>query len=641
MTFKIFSKLKENRDAALILVVFAFLLFIRLYHLNSDMSPLLRTADITDEGYWTHNARNLFLFGRMFIDDLSQPFISAPLYSFLSFLSFKYLGVSFFSARLISALSGWLTLTMIFLLLRRTRPLGHSLFCVFILGFMNESLMYNRIALPESLQIMFMSLLFLFWALGSKYEWSHFAAGICLSLAFFAKMTAMYFAPVILVMWAFEWARKDLKIRNIALFVFGCFISLLPWFTWIYLPNTDKFSFFFQTVGKRGFGESYTFFRLLDGIINLPNIYLFGLPSLLIVLYVFIFYCSDLISQVIQNRSSYIKGLQFPEMMSIAWLIGGALPLATGIDHTVRRYIMFMIPLTILSTSVLFNSRAYSDNLARFITWIDPHLKSNRKMAWLITFLLLIPFVPLMDNYLTRAVILMPIFYLILLLLVRRLKPDLMTARSSLFFWTIFIFLPFIRLASVNMYDNALFINETLIPVIFFIGSALLFYANYEVFFRDKLEPVIKYAFAALIIFNLLINCAWLGHPSYSFLEGSKFIGKVSNKGDIVIGGYQHALSFENLTLPLWWISNPDYRSALDKINKDSPLRFKAKFILLPSELYQDEELAKRKAGPTLKDVRNILRKRPVFVKDLNLMPYLFTNKYWKTIKLFRLKDER
>jgi hypothetical protein len=88
----------------------------RLPSLDAD-PPLLKSVDeLSDEGYWSHNASAAVLFGTPFPDDLAQGPTAAPLFHWTPRAVFQTLGVSYTSLRLPSALAGTLLAPVVFLL---------------------------------------------------------------------------------------------------------------------------------------------------------------------------------------------------------------------------------------------------------------------------------------------------------------------------------------------------------------------------------------------------------------------------------------------------------------------------------------------------------------------------------------------
>ena len=112
-----------NKQIYLVIILFAALLFTYLYNLDSDPSIIKRSGDIADEGYWVHNARIETLFSNYKIDEFKMSIYTAPLFYKFTLISFNLFGVNFFSSRLVSVFSLWITVIIIFLILKKKNRL--------------------------------------------------------------------------------------------------------------------------------------------------------------------------------------------------------------------------------------------------------------------------------------------------------------------------------------------------------------------------------------------------------------------------------------------------------------------------------------------------------------------------------------
>ena len=664
-----------------VVLAFAFLLFLRLYQLHADVSPLKNLNELVDEGLWVHNARNMALFGKWTIDQFNQPLIGAPLFNYLLYFSFKLFGSGFFQARLIPALSGWLTLTVVYFIVRQNRSRIISLSCVGLLGFINEFLMYNRVCFPESLQILFYCLMFLSWLLGKRIKAFHVLAGLCFSLAYLTKMSAIYFIPVILLLWLIEWYLDELKIMNIFLFGLGACL-VLPWYIPFYSQNIDKFRFLSETIGAANLGKRI---NILNNIITFPNIYVFGFPSIILLIYLFIFYAMNFVTKSFQGLNNALKNLSSAELISLAWLIGGAIPLALGPDHAGRRYIMFMVPLSILAGIALLNLKDISRNIeqflknetanirpgrfifAVFLSAVIIHLLAGaasvslslfaslvfllaimalifnkavftrRSLTILFTAYIFYSFVRLTGDFLTLSLLIIALYSLFMSIAIRRkwLEVNAGALNYLLFFWVAMALSPLLHLSAVDLQESAFFIDDAYVRPLFIAGTIFFLYLNYLAFFENKLGSVFKTILALLIIINIAINGMWLIRPTFSMYETSKYIGSVSHKGDVIVGAYAMISAIENKTFPLWWIPNIKYNENLSKINRDSKLMFKAKYLIITDDLYKSGEDPK-KSGPTAIDVERILKKKPSYIEHFVLLPYRFSGKYWVGLNLLK-----
>jgi len=101
--------------------------------------------------------------------------------------------------------------------------------------------MYNRLGLVESSMIFFLVATLYLWYKGNN-NWNGFyvLSGVTFALAILTKLTAVYFAPAIIILWIFEHARKTLKKKHAIHFVVGATVPLLSHILFFVIPHWDK-----------------------------------------------------------------------------------------------------------------------------------------------------------------------------------------------------------------------------------------------------------------------------------------------------------------------------------------------------------------------------------------------------------------
>ena len=145
-----------------------------------------------DEGAWTHNARNKALFGAWRLDNWNPVYI-APVFTALEYAAFEAFGVGLRQARLVSQLAGFASVVLLALGVRR---LGGNAAGVIAAGLLSTNyvyVMYGRAALMESLMVAF---IVASWYCSSRAEMQPFwgaLAGLCATLAFFTKASAVFY----------------------------------------------------------------------------------------------------------------------------------------------------------------------------------------------------------------------------------------------------------------------------------------------------------------------------------------------------------------------------------------------------------------------------------------------------------------
>ncbi|MEK6325607.1 MAG: glycosyltransferase family 39 protein [Acidobacteriota bacterium] len=210
-----------KRRALAVCVILAAALLLRVINLDADPSALISRDFITDEGWWAHNARNAFFYGEWRIDDHNLGLYSAYLYNLLLYSTFKLFGISFTTLRLLSAVGGWLTVILLFLLVRREISTRAALFASVLLGFANLHVVYSRTGFTESTMVFFLSLGLWLWSLRRKHYLFALMSGIAFALMLLTKITAIYLLPGLVLVIVAASIRQSLCRREALLFVSG------------------------------------------------------------------------------------------------------------------------------------------------------------------------------------------------------------------------------------------------------------------------------------------------------------------------------------------------------------------------------------------------------------------------------------
>ncbi len=171
-----------------------------------------------------HSARTRVLFGQWRTDEWT-PYLHSPLHTLLMTGVFKLLGVGFVQMRLPGALASFLSLGLLFLILRPYHR-GAAWLAVIIGAVNHVFLMYGRSGLLEPLLIFFM--LAAIWMLGCGYRaeldprtvrrapWCFALAALAASAAFLTKAISSYF---VIVVAAYLWLQPPARKRNTWIFM--------------------------------------------------------------------------------------------------------------------------------------------------------------------------------------------------------------------------------------------------------------------------------------------------------------------------------------------------------------------------------------------------------------------------------------
>ena len=100
------------------LLIFILSLFLRFSYLTADLPPLNEYGTPQNiEGHYIHNARNKVLFGNWYLEgDLYNPILNSPIFSYSEFISFSIFGINTFSARIMPAIFGVISILIVSLL---------------------------------------------------------------------------------------------------------------------------------------------------------------------------------------------------------------------------------------------------------------------------------------------------------------------------------------------------------------------------------------------------------------------------------------------------------------------------------------------------------------------------------------------
>lgn len=631
--------------------LFFSLFLVRIIYLNADPSFLMGIGDVGDEGYWAYNARNAILFHHWIIDDFNQSIAAAPLFSVLVFLSFKLFGLGLFQDRLVSAVASFLTLIVLYFFTKDTWNKKAALCSVLILGFNAVFVMHNKLGQVESTMMFFLLLTFYLWYKGNNKAIFYFISGIFFSLAVLTKITASYFIFGMLVLWALECVRKNSKLKDILLFLVGAAVPALVYIIFVLFPYWTKlYPFLVSVSGKVALVSlPYEIVKLqFNGFFGLIPDFILAIP---LILYMAVLLCkmthksgSDL------EIRKYIVKMNYMEIVALSWIFGG-LSILLFTDFASRRFLVFLIPMTIIFTKILVDN--YEFDLDKIIWGLVEII--NKERLWIkivVSFIIvfsiysfLMVFLKLtLLSYSDESILSISLLYslatLIFLLLPyfnTNRKVNYAKALTVLISFCGLIFLILLKLLQTLYFyiaanigiltlnlDNSMAVASFLIIFPFFFIS----------FIRSKNLLNITSKFTRnLFIIYLLINVALVGiqltTSTFTIVESSQDLQGCIGNGDVVIGFWSHELSFENEMLPLWYLPND---SNFNTINQNIS-EYHPKFILI-SEIFDSRKNDLSQAYPTLSEFKKVK-----FIKKINLCPYPYTHNYKIVVDLYEIND--
>jgi len=362
----------------LLMLIIALGFALRAADLRADPPPNLSWsfAPYTDESLNTYSARNYFLYGTWKTDDFF-PFVIYPLVNILVALIFKIFGMGFVQVKIISLLSGVLGILLIALLLReKNRPIAGLLAALFF-ATCYPLVMYSRLGLVETLEILFLLLTGLCWIKGLK------SPGLLTLAGFFAvgtvlliKLSAVFLIPVMLILIVTELltsTEQKKSLFSMIYFFTGVIAAVLVWLLLVYLPYRHEYLQYVlrhsseSPAGHPGTIPAYFF-----------NTFTFGLRSRLILRTVWIAIIGYLFLPGLAKSGSR------PYRYALLWFIFGILLLGY-MNYRPPRYEIILLPVLLIATAgalnqflisgtILPGSRISIARTALYACWLVPFI---------------------------------------------------------------------------------------------------------------------------------------------------------------------------------------------------------------------------------------------------------------------------
>jgi hypothetical protein len=215
---------------SLALAVLVGAIVLRILYLDADPDYYSWVGYITDEGRWVAHARELALFGRIINIDWLIHLLLAPLFQAANYAVFTLLGVSIWTARLVTALSGSAVLIMFWLTLRQVVTPQAMLVGLALLGFEVDLVMLSRVAVPE-MAVMFLQLVvYSVLVTGRPSRNRLFAAGLLLLATVATKATTLPMVAIfsaIVLLQPLEEQDRERRWRSLLIFWAGFLAPIL------------------------------------------------------------------------------------------------------------------------------------------------------------------------------------------------------------------------------------------------------------------------------------------------------------------------------------------------------------------------------------------------------------------------------
>lgn len=563
------------------------LLFIRIYNLQADPPAWKRIGDIFDEGLWVFNARNLVLFGKLMIDNFAS-WTGSPLLTGIWIITFKLMGVSFASARIVSAMLGFFTFLIIYRVLLKTYGRRMALFGLLFFGLNGTILMYSRLATIETSLIFFILIFLVLWRLGKTNAKLYFLSGAAFALACLTKINAVIFIPSFILIWLWENhenirnRRFWLLSRPVIFSALGFSLIAIPYIFLIYLPRLHDYKMMYEILfyaqKAPDLAALYKLFKMR--LFHSPGELIFShIPVTLLLFFLYPYVLSMLSGPGFWIFTKIKEMKPFTAYAVIFLLSGWFFGLPFGFID--RRQFIFVIPMCLLASRIAYirlfeepvkqKEEAGISKAQLFILlglFIYAIFAFIGIYCWRDCFPcncenLIAPICKIKGRYL----ILYPIALSIALFFLAKLN----RARDLIIKWCpliIFVLLLILALFRCIHMNNEILMREGLFHIVpyyapiykMLIKLGLLLLVPALIFKKYTVKLFIsKPAVIFLLFIYFAVNIAQIYGsvimPKKSLYEESRRLGDILPKGAILVGSFALELAFENKAFPTYWYS--------------------------------------------------------------------------------------
>ncbi|MCC6555694.1 MAG: glycosyltransferase family 39 protein [Polyangiaceae bacterium] len=331
---------------------------LRLVDLGADPSPLKRFGDVSDEGYWAHEAR-LGALGVAHADELCAASAAAPLLSLVLSASFRVFGPSFAALHAHSAIAGTLLVAALAAFAAATWGPRCGLIAAVLAGFADAAVFYSRIGLPEMLQTLVLTATLLLLLRRSAAAAA--LAGAALGTAVLVKITAVYYGPAALaVLWYAQRgpappgaAPGRPALRALLAFAAGGAVPVLLW-AWLWFwPRRAAITTMVRAMAENDTDGGF----LSASVLKLPLNYFLGFPSVAILVVI----AAAVIADPELHRGDRVLGALG------LWVAGFLLALAFSADKSDRRFVPLIVPLVLVAARALDRAPPWQWSPARLL----------------------------------------------------------------------------------------------------------------------------------------------------------------------------------------------------------------------------------------------------------------------------------
>lgn len=196
--------------AGLLVVVVA----LRLVALGADPMPELDAGFISDSGTWWKNAKQHLMWGQWIMDDGNFGLLTAPVHTLAVRGVFALFGIGYPQGFLLSAISGVVSVLLVYAIVRREHGSRAALMAAAFAGIDVVMVTYDRGAYPEPFQLMLM-LAAVGAVLSSRDRpWLAALGGVAVAAVLLSKPPGLVLAPIAATAWGALWLADRLGERR-------------------------------------------------------------------------------------------------------------------------------------------------------------------------------------------------------------------------------------------------------------------------------------------------------------------------------------------------------------------------------------------------------------------------------------------
>lgn len=199
------SSARTRSEMLWLAAILAAVIALRFLWLGADPMPELDEGFISDAGTWWKNPRLHAVWGVWTVDDGNFGILTAPAYTLVMRGVFAMLGVGYAQAYTANAISGVLSVILVYLMVRREASGPTALFAAAFLGINFMTVAYDRSAYPESFQVMMMTAAVAAILTSPGRPWLAALGGLAAAIVLLSKPPGLVLAPVATATFAALW----------------------------------------------------------------------------------------------------------------------------------------------------------------------------------------------------------------------------------------------------------------------------------------------------------------------------------------------------------------------------------------------------------------------------------------------------